>query len=126
MTDKETNFCHEYLIDFNATQAAIRAGYSEKSARQIGSENLTKPYIKEYIELEKKKVLGDIDSIRVRIINELKKLSFDEVKELTGHDHKDKLKALDLLGKYAGMYTDKVEHIGDMSININVVPVGKK
>lgn len=50
MTAKQKRFCDEYLIDLNATQAAIRAGYSEKTARAIGNENLTKPYIKEYIE----------------------------------------------------------------------------
>lgn len=50
MTAKQMRFCDEYLIDLNATQAAIRAGYSEKTARVIGQENLTKPAIKEYIE----------------------------------------------------------------------------
>lgn len=45
MTDKQRRFCVEYMADMNATQAAIRAGYSEGSARQIGSENLSKPYI---------------------------------------------------------------------------------
>ena len=49
MTDKQKRFCDEYLIDLNATQAAIRAGYSEKTARQIGTENLSKPSIDEYI-----------------------------------------------------------------------------
>ncbi len=49
MTEKQKRFCDEYLIDLNATQAAIRAGYSEKTARAISSENLTKPYIREYI-----------------------------------------------------------------------------
>lgn len=43
LTDKQEMFCREYLIDLNATQAAIRAGYSEKTARKIGSENLSKP-----------------------------------------------------------------------------------
>lgn len=50
MTAKQQRFCDEYLIDLNATQAAIRAGYSEKTARVIANENLTKPYIKEYID----------------------------------------------------------------------------
>ena len=50
MTAKQMRFCDEYLIDLNATQAAIRAGYSEKTATVIGSENLTKPYIREYID----------------------------------------------------------------------------
>lgn len=50
MTAKQKLFCDEYLIDLNATQAAIRAGYSEKTARQMGAENLSKPVIQEYIE----------------------------------------------------------------------------
>ena len=50
LTQKQQRFCDEYLIDLNATQAAIRAGYSEKTARVIGQENLLKPAIKEYIE----------------------------------------------------------------------------
>lgn len=45
LKDKQEAFCREYLIDLNATQAAIRAGYSEKTARAIGSENLIKPDI---------------------------------------------------------------------------------
>ena len=49
MNDKQRTFCEEYLIDLNATQAAIRAGYSEKTAYSIGSENLTKPEIADYI-----------------------------------------------------------------------------
>ena len=50
LTAKQKRFCDEYLKDLNATQAAIRAGYSEKTAKQIGQENLTKPYLKNYIE----------------------------------------------------------------------------
>lgn len=45
LTDKQEVFCQEYLIDLNATQAAIRAGYSESTANRIGSENLSKPDI---------------------------------------------------------------------------------
>lgn len=49
LTAKQEMFCKEYLIDLNATQAAIRAGYSEKTAQQVGSENLLKPVISEKI-----------------------------------------------------------------------------
>jgi len=49
LTDKQEMFCREYLIDLNATQAAIRAGYSGNTARKIGSENLTKPDIAQRI-----------------------------------------------------------------------------
>ena len=50
MTEKQKRFCEEYLIDLNATQAALRAGYSEKTAYSIGNENLKKPEIQEYIQ----------------------------------------------------------------------------
>lgn len=50
MTDKQIRFCEEYVIDLNATQAAIRAGYSQDTARSIASENLSKPNIQEYIQ----------------------------------------------------------------------------
>lgn len=50
LTPKQQRFVEEYLIDLNATQAAIRAGYSEKTAKEIGSENLTKPNIAKAIE----------------------------------------------------------------------------
>ena len=49
LTDKQELFCLEYLIDLNATQAAIRAGYSTRTAQAIGAENLTKPLISERI-----------------------------------------------------------------------------
>jgi len=50
LTDKQAKFVEEYLVDLNATQAAIRAGYSEDTARQTGYEPLSKPYIKAAIE----------------------------------------------------------------------------
>ncbi|QAV21997.1 terminase small subunit [Proteus hauseri] len=50
LTDKQEMFCREYLVDLNATQAAIRAGYSEKTARSVGNENLTKPDIEKRIQ----------------------------------------------------------------------------
>ena len=50
MTRKQKRFVDEYLIDLNATQAAIRAGYSPDSAQQMGSENLSKPVIKNAID----------------------------------------------------------------------------
>ncbi len=49
LTDKQQKFVDEYLIDLNATQVAIRAGYSERSAKEIGCENLTKPNVVEAV-----------------------------------------------------------------------------
>ena len=50
LNPKQTLFCQEYLIDLNATQAAIRAGYSKRTAKEVGYENLTKPHIAEFIQ----------------------------------------------------------------------------
>lgn len=50
LTAKQQRFCDEYLIDLNATQAAIRAGYSKKTAGVIATENLQKPNIRDYID----------------------------------------------------------------------------
>ena len=67
MTEKQRRFCDEYLISLNATQAAIKAGYSENSAKQIGQENLTKPDIKKYIDdrmaEKEKKLIADQDEV---------------------------------------------------------------
>lgn len=49
LSPKQQRFIDEYMVDLNATKAAIRAGYSMSSARQIGSENLSKPYIQDAI-----------------------------------------------------------------------------
>lgn len=50
LTDKQKRFCEEYVIDLNATQSAIRAGYSERTVRSIANENLTKLDIQDYIQ----------------------------------------------------------------------------
>ncbi|MCM3130958.1 terminase small subunit [Paenibacillus provencensis] len=50
LTAKQKKFAEEYIVDLNATQAAIRSGYSEKTAKSIGQENLTKPDLQEYIQ----------------------------------------------------------------------------
>jgi len=57
LTDKQELFAREYLKDLNATQAAIRAGYSEKTAKEAGYENLTKPHVLELVaELKAKRI----------------------------------------------------------------------
>ena len=60
LTAKQKLFCHEYLIDLNATQAAIRAGYSKKTAKEIGCENLTKPNILEFINKAKEERIEEV------------------------------------------------------------------
>lgn len=74
LTPKQALFVLEYLVDFNATQAAIRAGYSEKTARKIGSENLTKPDIEKALReaITKRAEKVGIDAVQVlELIQEL-------------------------------------------------------
>ena len=85
MTAKQQRFCDEYLIDLNATQAAIRAGYSKKTAGVIGDENLKKPYIIEYIDkrmaekeaeliADQNEVIKYLTSVMRRVATEVKYL----------------------------------------------------
>ena len=138
MTKKQKRFCEEYLIDLNATQAAIRAGYSAVSANKIAAENMAKPDIGAYIAkamAERSKRTG-INADRV--LTELAKIAFvnaadvidasdatlredaapiQSVKVKTfGEDGlereikmADKLKALELLGKHLGMFEDRLK-----------------
>jgi phage terminase small subunit len=76
LTAKQRVFVREYLLDFNATQAAIRAGYSAQTARQTGSENLSKPYIAAEIE----RALAERGGItRTRVVEELAKIAFSDI-----------------------------------------------
>ena len=79
LTNKQKRFCQEYTIDWNLTQAAIRAGYCRKNARQTGYENLTKLYIQQEIqrlmdELAKKTMIT-----AEKVLRELAKIGFSDI-----------------------------------------------
>lgn len=166
LTDKQKRFCDEYLIDLNATQAAIRAGYSEKTAYRTGADNLRKPQIEEYIAKRQKELSRSTEITQERVIKELALIAFSNnadyahvvekkmqveaggtlvdvldkdgkpvmyrtvepvlTEELTEEQKRalavikkgreglevkscDKVKALELLGKHLGIFTDKIE-----------------
>lgn len=69
LNPKQERFCNEYLIDLNATQAAIRAGYSAKTANRIGNENLSKLDIQKYIQ-DKKEKLAEKTNITLEMVTE--------------------------------------------------------
>lgn len=75
LTEKQKKFVDEYLIDLNATQAAIRAGYSEKTARSVGAENLTKPDIQKEIEKRMKARQKRTEITQDWVLNELCKIA---------------------------------------------------
>lgn len=76
LTEKQQRFVEEYLIDLNATQAAIRAGYSPKTAKDIGCENLTKPNIRACIDKEIAERSKRTGINKDRVIRELARLAF--------------------------------------------------
>lgn len=86
MTPKQRRFCEEYLIDLNATQAAIRAGYSRKTARVAGYENLTKPYIAAAIESAMKARQHRTHITQDRVLQELARIAFFDIRKLYKDD----------------------------------------
>lgn len=145
MTNKQKIFCDEYLIDCNATQAAIRAGYSQKTAYSIGEENLKKPELREYIQKrlsEKEETLiAKQDEVLQTLTRILRREEFENV-VVTCKNHKtyfdddgkkviedkeepiiakiptkiaDVNKAAELIGKRYGIFKDNV--------NVDLAPV---
>ena len=86
LTAKEQRFCEEYLIDLNGTQAAIRAGYSEKSAKEIASQNFTKLHIQAYIESKQKELFLQIGISQERILKEYAAIAFADIRKLFDAD----------------------------------------
>jgi len=82
LTHKQEIFCYEYCIDFNATKAAIRSGYSDKTACKIGSENLTKLDIKSKIKELQLNLSETLEVSALRILNEHKKIAFSSFSSL--------------------------------------------
>lgn len=81
LTPKQIRFVDEYLVDFNATQAAIRAGYSEKNAYQIGSENLRKPQIQSEIARRQKDLQRRTEISQDRVVKELARIAFADASD---------------------------------------------
>ncbi len=101
LTMKQARFCHEYMIDLNATQAAIRSGYSKRTAQRMGSENLSKPLISAEISRLQAEI-GDKTSITIENTVNLIKDIVDRAFE--SEDHSNALKGSDMLMKYLGGY----------------------
>ena len=158
LTPKQIRFVDEYLVDFNATQAAIRAGYSKKTAAFIGAENLKKPKIAEEIARRQKDLQRRTEVTQDRVVKELARVAFADasdyvcVETLTYENEDgtvspiqvvspkdtdtlsddqraaiasikqgangvevklcDKIKALELLGRHIGMFSDKLSLSG--------------
>lgn len=128
LTLKQKRFADEYIISGNATQSAIKAGYSEKTAGVIGDENLKKPYISEYIknrleELNRKKTMDLQEAIeRTSSIarGEVQKGYSKSINKLTGEVEKERVfyytptveeqqRSLDHIMRCNGAFVDKLK-----------------
>ena len=98
LEDKQEMFCREYLKDLNGTQAAIRAGYSAKTARQISDNLLSKVGIQTFINSLKEKRADKLEISAEKVLAELAKIGFSDLGEYLNEDYS--LKALnDIKGK---------------------------
>lgn len=127
---KQQRFVDEYIISGNATQAAIKAGYSKRSAYSVGQENLRKPVIKAAIdkrnaEIESEKT-ADMTEVMEYLTYVMRGEQTESVATAKGiYDNvpvsaKDRIKAAELIGKRHGAWTDKKEISGNMNIDIGM------
>ena len=136
LTEKQKRFCDEYLIDLNATQAAIRAGYSKKTANRIATENLSKPVIKEFIDKRLKQLederIAKADEVLKYLTKGMRQELMEEVVVTEGTGDgcseartitktislKDSNKCAELLGKRYRLFTEKIEVDGVQQVQI--------
>lgn len=125
LTAKQARFVDEYMIDLNATQSAIRAGYSKKTAEWIGPQLLGKSHVSAELAmrqqehskkswLTREKVLSDIEAVKQDAMRKV----CDKDGILVMANHAAALKAAELHGKHLGMFSDKLNVDGGISINV--------
>ncbi len=139
LSDKQERFCREYITDHDATKAAIRSGYSHKTAGAIGAENLKKPQIRTRIEeleipvcerlgITHQYVLTTLKEIRDKSLQAVPVMKYDrEQKRMieTGQyvfDSNGANRATELMMKHLGMLTERHEINGSI-INVGAVIV---
>ena len=129
MTEKQKRFCDEYLIDCNATQAAIRAGYSPKTANEQGNRLLANVSIKTYIDEQLEQLHNEKTADAQEVLEYLTAVMRGKYKEQTLQligegvqkiadidvSAKERIKAAELIGKRYGMFKDNV--------NVDLEPV---
>jgi phage terminase small subunit len=125
--DRQIQFAQEYVVDFNGKQAAIRAGYSAKSAEVTACKMLRTAKVRSEIERLLADDVGRRNEIRERNINELLPLAYTDAAVEVKRDKdgnvievsfRDKLRAIELLCKMHGLFTDKIDVSGGLSLEV--------
>ena len=119
LTPKQRQFVDEYLIDLNATQAAIRAGYKAENADVTGPELLGKPWVSAAIQARKAARTKRTEVSQDDVIRELKAVAFKPASDEPNSKLKyaSKLRALELLGKHTGAF-DKPAERADTTVQV--------
>lgn len=129
LTERQKAFCDYYIETLNATEAARRAGYSEKTAKEIGCENLTKPNIQAYIQERMKQMDKERIASAEEVLEYLTRVMRGEEKEKlleyneegeetiisTPPSIRNRTKAAELLGKRYALFIDK----GQVDVSVN-------
>jgi len=125
LTPKQEAFVREYLIDLNATQAAIRAGYSAKTAYSVGHENLSKPEIADFIATAQSEHAEKCDISALWVLNEARAtyLAARDANKLS-----EAVSALKLVGSHVDIqaFKDRVDHTGTFTTITEVKLSGPK
>lgn len=108
LTPKQALFVREYLVDLNATQAAVRAGYSRKGAEVTGSQLLRNPKVSDAVNAAAAKRSQRLELTAEEVINGLRREANGEGEDTNSSS---RVAALGLLGKHLKLFTEKHEHV---------------
>ncbi len=124
LTERQKRFVEEYLVDLNATQAAIRAGYSPRTAYSTGQRLLKNVEVQAAIQEAMEERSRRTEVTQDMVVDELRAVAFAQAADYSDSALKvsNKLKALELLGRHLGMFTDKVEHSGEAAVQVVLAP----
>ncbi len=120
LNEKQKMFCEEYIIDLNATQSAIRAGYSEKTAYSIGQRLLKKVEVQIYIDVLMEQKKDRLIAKQDEVLEFLTGTMRGEEKDAFGLDANltDRIKCAELLGKRYGTFKEQVNVNGNVPVVI--------
>jgi phage terminase small subunit len=112
LSAKQKRFVEEYLVDLNATQAAIRAGYSQKTAKSVGNENLTKPDLQQYLSSRMKARETRTQITQDMVLRELAKIGFSDIRKVVRWGDTQMIPTIDADGQEAMVLNHGLSLVG--------------